>query len=414
MDNYYEGSIVFLIEPYYVGLQFIDVCKEINCQYVIIRRDNGPYLDSNFGEIIVVDIYDITETINAISKKLSEKKYERVAILAGTDFCVDIVAQINQKLGLKSNSEEAAIGSRNKLAMRKILKENNVLCPNFQHFNNLHEIKTYKKGFDYPLVIKPTDMAGSAFVTLINNFDELVSSAEQIFSINNNILNYNKDSSILIEEYITGEEFSVELVLSDGNTVFSSITEKCKGSLPHFIEFGHIVPPRSIADSYSFNIIECAKKAAGAIGIIHGPAHVEIIYTSKGPSVVEVASRMGGDNIMKLTQYSTGIYIPKLVIDLTLGLDIESNNNVSKGGSAIKYLECLPGKIVDINIDDKIKCNENLLDIHLDVKEGDYVKRVSSSYDRIGYIMTVGVDGKEAYDLACELASGIEIKTVIH
>ena len=67
-------------------------------------------------------------------------------------------------------------------------------------------------------------------------------------------------------------------------------------------------------------MIDAAVNAARAIGINYGPAHVEIVYTEEGPSIIELAARIGGDNIMKLVREATGIYLPDYVVDIALGI----------------------------------------------------------------------------------------------
>ena len=49
---------------------------------------------------------------------------------------------------------------------------------------------------------------------------------------------------VLVEEYVEGPEFSVEVFLDDGIPRYASVTEKHKGPLPYFVELGHVVPSR--------------------------------------------------------------------------------------------------------------------------------------------------------------------------
>ena len=75
-----------------------------------------------------------------------------------------------------------------------------------------------------------------------------------------------------------------------------AVTDKLTTGAPHFIEMGHSEQSRLGAE-VTEKIKRLAEQAMLAVGAAEGPGHVEIIVTSKGPKVVELGARLGGDFI---------------------------------------------------------------------------------------------------------------------
>lgn len=408
----YENDILFLVEPFFHGIQYIDVAKKIQCEFVVLRRRNGPPVDNSLkAETIIVNIFDIAETAKVIKKRLLKKSYKNIGILPGNDFCVPVASELNEIFNLRSNSKESSIGARDKIVMRELLYKGQVNCPKSNSLTSVEQIIANRDNFTFPAVIKPPDMSSSLFVKRVDNFSQLLDAAEAIFKINSNVFEYPFHQAVLIEEYISGPEFSVELFLEDGMALFSSVTEKHKGPLPYFVETAHVVPSSSTSEAENKSLIAAGLRAAKAIGLQYGPIHAEMVLTENGPSIMEIAARIGGDNIMKLVKYATGIYIPELVIEQSLNYEINEILKKKTAGSVIKYLTPKPGKVVAIKGIQEAKANESLIDMHIEVSIGDYVKPLVSSEERIGYIIAKGKDGKAAYKAACEIENGIKIIT---
>lgn len=408
----HNKDILFLVEPFYNGIQYIDVAKNIGCELVILRRPEGPLLEDLDVETIIVDLFDTKLASNVIIERIKDINYENVGILPGTDFCVPIVAELTTALKLKGNSPQSANAARNKILMRECLNKGNVNCPKSMCFYDIKDILKAKNDFVFPLVIKPPDMTSSKFVRLVNNFDDLIDASNEIFEASINVLNYPVIKAVMIEEYVTGPEFSIELFLDDGVCKFASVTEKQKYELPHFVEIGHIVPSSITNLEQNQDLITAAYKAAMAIGLKYGPVHVEIVFGKNGPSIIELAGRIGGDKIMILVELATNVCLPSLAIQQVHNYNIaDLIDNIPCQGAAIRYLTSTSGTIIDILGVDKVKSNKNVVDVNINVKIGDYINPILSSAERAGYIIATGKDSKQAYKTACKLANEIRIIT---
>ena len=140
-----------------------------------------------------------------------------------------------------------------------------------------------------------------------------------------------------------------------------------------------------------------------SIGINHGPAHVEIMLTDQGPKMIELGARMGGDCITThLVPLSTGIDMVKATIQIALGECPSIAPRFDKG-AAIRYIEETNGVIENISGIDKVNSINGIEHVVLTKAVGDVVNRISSSVDRIGYVISQADTAQAAIDL-CENA----------
>jgi carnosine synthase len=113
-------------------------------------------------------------------------------------------------------------------------------------------------------------------------------------------------NDLVLEEYLDGVEFDIDLVMHDGECVFSSVSQNWPTAEPSFQEKGLHCPPdhnrRAIRRLVSFSV-----KAVRAFGFDRGVLHVEGKCTSRGPRIVEVNARMGGARIHQIVESVWGV-----------------------------------------------------------------------------------------------------------
>lgn len=386
-----QNSIVFVIEPVYHGLQYIEILKDQNYNYVIIERKNGPYIIRE-EEVIYVKSLETEEILDNIKRYLEIHEYNNVGILPGNDFCVPIAFEVGNKIGAKTNPSISGILSRNKELMRKRLQSCNIPQPISNSYKTFDEIDCSK--INFPVVVKPSDMTGSINVKLVYTIKELEEAVNSIITTEKNVLDYPHNNIVLIEEYVEGPEFSIELFLEENKLLFSSVTEKEKGELPYFVELGHVVPSSITTEEQNEILVQTAYQAAKAIEIKNGPVHAEIVLNNGIPKVIELTARIGGDNIMELVDLATGIYLPEYAIRQCLGEKIVIKPNKRKG-AAIRFITSQPGEIVNYT-DSDIQSRENVYKYSLNIPKNNKVNELTCSDDRLGYIIAIGKDGKTA------------------
>ena len=340
---------------------------------------------------------------DAVLAAALEFKPDGIMTLA-TDMPMRGVAKVSEKLGLHSISYDTAIKATDKFEMIKAFKAHDVASPWFFTVDSLGELKKLEGQLSYPCIMKPTDNAGSHGVVLAHGFEDLLHSYD-----------YSRASArhgrVIIEEYLQGNEVSVEVMVVNGTVNILQITDKLTTGAPHFVEMGHSQSSRHPLETQKA-IKDLAAQACKAVGIDQGPAHVEMMVTERGPVMIELGARMGGDNITTaLVPLSTGIDMVKATIDVALGNqpDIEP---ILHCGSAIRYLEAPEGVIASITGVEEAKQMPNVKDVIMTKAVGDPSTPIHCSNDRIGSVITQAGTAEEAVK-ACEIAMKlikIEIK----
>lgn len=342
------------------------------------------------------DEYFNVSTIDEKGVCEAVKKFGADGIMTlATDMPMRSVAYTCEKLGLKGISYDTAVKATDKGEMIKAFSENAVECPWYFIVENEPQLQEIKDKITYPCITKPTDNSGSRGVMLVHNEKELC----QAFSYSSE---NGRSGSVIIEEYMTGSEVSVEVIVQESTPYVLQVTDKLTTGAPHFVEMGHSQPSR-LGEENVNKIKDLACRAVKAVGISDGPAHVEIMLTENGPKMVELGARMGGDCITThLVPLSTGIDMIKATIEISCGKEPDIKSKFDKG-SAIRYFSTPSGVIKSIEgIEEALKI-EGIREISMVKSIGDVIGDIGSSTDRVGFVIA-RADTAEKAVAVCEKA----------
>ena len=101
-------------------------------------------------------------------------------------------------------------------------------------------------------------------------------------------------------------EFDVNLVLQDGECVFSSMSQNWPTAEPSFQETGLHLPPDHDKKAVR-ELVDLSGRTVQSFGFRRRVLHMEGKCTSRGPRVVEVNSRMGGGRIHQMVEAVWGV-----------------------------------------------------------------------------------------------------------
>ena len=331
---------------------------------------------------------------DAVLAAAEDYKPDGIMTLA-TDMPMRGVAKTSDKLNLHSINYETAVKATDKYDMIKAFKEHDVPSPWFFVVDTLEELKEHDSDVTFPCIIKPTDNAGSHGVAKVYSFQELLDNYEYAHSCS-------RHGKVIIEEFLDGPEVSVEVMVVNGVVNILQITDKITTEAPHFVELGHTQPSQLPMDTQEA-IRKVTVAACKAIGIDKGPAHVEMKVTKRGPVMIELGARMGGDNITThLVPLSTGIDMVGSTIKVALGEkpDIDPTMHC---GSAIRYFQVPFGTIKAIENVEAAKKITGVRQITFTKSIGEQSTPIQCSNDRIGFVIAQGATAEDAVN-ACEKA----------
>ena len=303
------------------------------------------------------------------------KKYNVSAVVtAATDKPLVMMARVAKELNLPFYSVETAQWSTDKYQMKQRFIAGGVPCAKGRLVKSAQETAD----FVYPVIVKPRDNSGSRGVKLCRTQEELQSCIDEA-------LEYSHLDSVLVEEFIEGQEYSIESLHYNGKTEVIQFTEKKTTEFPYNVELGH-KQPANLTESQRNAVRDVIAKIGDALHFENCPSHTELKINERGIFVIETSPRLGGDYITStLVPLSTGINIEDQLLNIALGEPVDTKTGRTEKASGVCFFSLPEGTVK--SIDEKI--NEAslwncIVDFNLKLKVGDKVNKITSSLNRYG------------------------------
>ncbi|WP_405445623.1 ATP-grasp domain-containing protein [Streptomyces achromogenes] len=255
----------------------------------------------------------------------------RGVICSGEVF-VDPAGALAEALGLPGPGSWAARVCRDKVMQRVVLGDHG---PSWRAFAP-HARDTATSGV-YPCVVKPAGRMFSSGVIKVADDAELRAA----------LAAYEPDETILVEELVTGPEFSVEALVHHGEVVWSGVTAKLtnEDSGRYFTEIGHTSPAR-IPSADADALVAANTAILKALRFGSGITHAEFRLCDGRPVLMEIAARLPGDAITMLWHLATGRPIEPAIVDLALGIEPQYPEPARR--AVQRFVDHRPGRLADV------------------------------------------------------------------
>lgn len=293
-----------------------------------------------------------------------------------SDLAVIAVNFVAHHMGLVGNSPECTHRSTNKHLMRECFKEHGLPSPKSILVESVADLK--EGDLRFPVIVKPLDRSGSRGITKVEDFsglEEAISKAkDQGF-----------EKKALVEEFISGKEYSVEYLSRQGEHKFLALTEKFTTGAPCYVETAHFEPADVDAGTLD-RIKDVVERSLDALGIENGASHSELKVDEEGNvGLIEIGGRMGGDCIgSHLVELTTGTDYLEAVIDIALG-NPPKEYEKKEGFAAVRFILTKEDNAV---LEEIRKINPELIieeDVHEITRDS-----VTQSGERFGYFIISG------------------------
>ena len=324
-----------------------------------------------------------------------------------SEVAMNVMGRINDELHLCGISKEIAIRATNKHLMREAFEEYGAPSPKSILTKDEEDAwDTFCNEFDTNAILKPSRNSGSRGIAKV----EKGITKEEFVNLYHRALEESRDHQVLIEQFIEGPEFSVEVIVWKGEPHVLAVTDKKTTEAPYFVELGHN-QPSLYPEAIQKKLKEGAVAGCKALGLTNCAAHCELKVQNGEAYLMEIGARMGGDFIStELTHLSSGIDMVAATVNVVLGVEPNLNPVEGKHGVAIRYFTPTPGVVKSIeNVE--VLSRAEVYDAELYVKPGDTVKRVKSSLDRSGHVIVTAPTAKEAIAKAESLIEEVKIIT---
>jgi len=278
--------------------------------YVVIDSvpptpEHAPYV----ADFEIADPYD-EQSLLAASRALAER-HALAGVMTWAEWMLVPTARLAGHLGPPSNAPGVMLACRNKATSRTVFARAGVPSAVSMKAASLLEagLATDAAG-GFPVVIKPAAYAASVGVIHVDRGEDLPGAFECACA---GAARSRESPEVLVEEYLDGDEVSVETVTFAGTSISVAVTRTSLGSLPHFEETGHAV---AAGDPLLAEAGPVAVAAVRALGVEYGVCHTELRLTTCGPRVVEVNARLAGDMIGRLVELATGVRLARAAADI--------------------------------------------------------------------------------------------------
>ncbi|GAB4048314.1 ATP-grasp domain-containing protein [Catellatospora paridis] len=213
-------------------------------------------------------------------------------------------AELAVALGLPGDPAVTA-RCRDKLLTRRALAAAQVAQPASVPVGSLSQAFAEAARIGYPVILKPSDLALSVGVIKVAGPEELAAAYEFTSAVRHGALPEWRPQ-VLLEEYVDGEEISVDAAVHHGEVTPLCLARKEIGHPPYCIEIGHYVHGDDPL-LHDPQLVRLLQDAHTALGFRDGVTHTEIKLSSRGPRIIEVNGRLGGDMIPYLGLRATGV-----------------------------------------------------------------------------------------------------------
>ena len=217
-------------------------------------------------------------------------------------------ARVAAALGLPGNPPEAVDAARSKVRTRELSARLGLPTPKAQRVRSVDELFAAAADIRFPAVVKPEFGASAAGCVKLDSFESLPGVYKLVRAVvtPEQKAIFRAGSDLLLEQYLDGVEFDVDLILQDGECVFSSVSQNWPTAEPSFQETGLHLPPHHNKKAVRA-LVDLSVQTVQAFGFRRGVLHVEGKCTSRGPRVIEVNARMGGARIHQMVEAVWGI-----------------------------------------------------------------------------------------------------------
>lgn len=351
-----------------------------------------------------------TET-NDLEQLLAAVGGERFdGVITVCDYYIETVCAVAKALGLPCPFPTAVGEVRQKHRMRQRIDQAGLPNVRYHLAQTWEQVRQAAMDLGYPLVIKPVDLASSAFVQRVDDEDALHRAFAALEEFPLNFRDQPREPIVLLEEFLEGEEVSVESISCQGETTIVGITDKSVTGAPYFIENGHMFPADLTQDQRQ-TVTEYVRQVLAAVGYDHGIGHTEVKLTRNGPRIVEINPRTPGNYIVELIHRVTGLDLLRAFVQLSLGQkpDFETKET---GITSAAILFCVPdrgGKLLGLTGEAKVQTLPHIVRCKFEDCAGKEIDRPIDNACYLAHLVAEDPQGMRARAYAQEAMAEVTV-----
>lgn len=301
-------------------------CKENGYEVFACSNARGGNAEEYVDHFSLINITDVDEV-----EKYAKSIEVDIVYSVGSDVAMPTVCEVSKRLALPVFVDTTIAEICNtKTLLREALGNDFYGNVGFQRITSKDE----KINVMFPAIMKPVDSQGQRGVYEINSEEEFQIHFEKSMS-------FSRKKELIVEEYVSGREMSVNTFRYNGETVFSLVTDReTWEDFPGGIIHKHIVP--SLLDNDTISKIEMmTNDVMNILQINNGPAYFQVkLDSNNNPKLIEVTPRLDGCHMWKVIKYFCDVDLLDLSMQLLNGNFDKSKVVTKENGKYILEFLC--------------------------------------------------------------------------
>lgn len=362
------------------ALPVIEAAKKLG-----IYTITADYLPDNIAhkysdEYVNVSVIDKDATLN-VARKMKINGIMSFACDPG----VTTAAYVAEQMELPNVGPYKSVCIlQNKAKFRKFLTDHGFNVPVAKGYKNIDDALKDKSKFNWPVIVKPTDSAGSKGVTRVDSPDNLRRSIEYA-------LRFSHSEEFIIEDFIVNRGFSsdTDCFSVDGELQFTSFNCQrfdCEAANPY-------TPaayswPSSMSKEHQEELKNEIQRLITLLGMRTSVYNVETRESVNGRAyIMELSPRGGGNRLAECLRYATGVDMITNMVKYSVGMPVDKIEQKSYNGCWAEIIlhSDKPGVYSNIWISDEIK--SNVIEKDIWIKKGVKVGGFNSANEAIGTLI---------------------------
>lgn len=329
-----------------------------------------------YHNVSIIDKY-------AVLNLAQELKIDGIMSFA-VDPGVVTAAYVANKLGLPFPPLDSVEILQNKAKFRHFLETHGFNVPKSRGYHVLDLALKDVDYFNWPVIVKPVDSAGSKGVTRVDHPDDLAFAIQT--ALDNSLSGY-----FIIEDFIEKDGFSTD---TDSFSVDSEL--KFVSFDNQFFDENAPNPytPSAFSWPSSMPIVyqaELKNEIQRLLRLLKMGTSVYNIETRVGKDgkayIMELSPRGGGNRLCEMLKFATGVDLIKNAVKAAVGIrDLDVSQKPCVGNWAEVILHgSVKGKFTGVEISAEVE--PYVVERDLWIKEGDYMKSFNGANDAIGTLV---------------------------
>lgn len=344
-------------------------------------------------------------------------KFDAVA-MKNYEAATTLVALLAERFGVCGNSPRTAFNCRSKFHMRELMAKNGLPSVGYRRARNLEELLEAIQDLGVPCVAKPIAGNSSLGAFLVRDFDrefiantyqktreyiekwslpdgDLLPISEQYQRAIGVTDSIDSIYDYVVEEYIQGQSISIDSLVQNGRATVTCIAEQTRMQPPFFLQVAEHIPYRG-ANVTQAELENLNQQVISAFEITDSATHLELKLTDQGPKLIEIAARMGGDNIQDSVYQTTGLILMEEVLRIALG-QARSYDTTARCHTATHYFfPYMDGILERVALDPDVQRRSQVTELYVYSDPGERVAAPPVRFDYLGYLTARGETRAEA------------------